>query len=69
MIVNRPERKSKGQLTRCHFPCWATPHSLCAINLLIKGQARNNVKRTAYSTCGRYTLIQYVFTEKSHNKL
>ena len=67
MIVNRPERKSKGHPTRCYFPRWATPHSLCAINLFIKGQARNNVKRTAYATYSRYTPMQYVFTEKSRN--
>ena len=36
MIVNRPERKSKGQSTRCYFPRCATPQSLFAINLLIK---------------------------------
>ena len=69
MIVNRSERKSKGQTIRCQFPRWATPHSLYAINLLIKGQVGNNVKRTAYSTYSRYSLIQYVFTEKSRNKL
>ena len=48
MIVNRPERKSKGQPARCRFLSWATPYSLCAINLLIKGQARSKVERTAY---------------------
>ena len=58
MIVNRPERKSKGQPTRCHFPRRATPHSLCAINLLIKGQVRSNVKWTILPTVGtpRYNM-------------